>query len=229
MATMIVPSISKPPANPGIIFHGASWDDYEMMLRIVGERRIFVNYDRGIMEVMVPSRPHEQIADALGHMVDILCEELDLACEAGGSTTHRRPDLGRGVEPDRCFWLHEKAAAMIGRRELDLTKDPAPSLVIEVNYTNSSLDRMSIYAALGVDEVWRFDESLEFLGLDGEGSYRPTDPSRNFPMLTTAMAVRFLELSRSMERIAWMKAFRRFVREEYLPPPRQNPAGEGQP
>ena len=121
-----------------------SWTDYEAMLRIIGERRISVNYDGGVMEVMVPSHPHEVVADSLGLMVDILSEELDIPCEAGGSTTHRRVDLEKGVEPDRCFWLRDKAAGMTGRRELDLTIDPAPSLAIEVNYTSSSVDRMTI-------------------------------------------------------------------------------------
>jgi Uma2 family endonuclease len=120
------------------------------MLQIIGERRIFVNYDRGVMEVMVPSHPHESIGDFLGLMVDILNEELEIPCEAGGSTTYRREDLEKGAEPDKCYWLHAKAAAMVGRRELDLTVDPAPSLVIEVNYTSSSVDRMAIYAALVV-------------------------------------------------------------------------------
>ena len=192
-------------------------EDYEAMLRIIGERRIFVNYDCGIMEVMVPSLPHERVADFLGLMIDILCEELDIACEAGGSTTHRRPDLEKGIEPDRCYWLRDKAPVMVGRRNLDLTSDPAPSLAIEVNYTHSSVDRMAIYAALGVDEVWRYDESLQlqFFTLRGDRAYVSTNLSRNFPMLTAAEATRLLDTSRSMERVAWMRWFRQFVRVEW--------------
>jgi Uma2 family endonuclease len=215
-------------APPGIVLHGMTWDDYEAMLRIIGEHRIFVNYDRGVMEVLVPSHPHEQIADFLGLMVDILSEELDIPCEAGGSTTHRRPDLEKGVEPDRCYWTRAKAAAMVGRRELDLSLDPAPSLVIEVNYTSSSIDRMAIYAALRVDEVWRYRDGLEFLGLD-RGAYRPADSSRSFPMLARAEASRFLEMSRAMERVAWMKAFRRYVRDVLAPRPQEGPDGAAPP
>src|SRR5262249_11467857 len=151
---------------PSIVMRDVSWSDYEAMLRIIGERRIFVNYDCGVMEVMVPSHPHEVVADYLGLMVDILSEELDIPCEAGGSTTHPSMDLEKGVEPDRCFWLRDKAAAMPGRRKLDLAVDPAPSLAIEVNYTSSSLDRMRIYAALRVNEVWRYDDGLEFHKLE---------------------------------------------------------------
>jgi Uma2 family endonuclease len=201
-----------------IVMRDVSWADYEAMLRIIGERRIFVNYDRGVMEVMVPSHPHEVVADYLGLMVDILSEELEIACEAGGSTTHRRVDLEKGVEPDRCFWLRDKAAAMLGRRELDLAIDPAPSLVIEVNYTSSSVDRMGLYAALEVDEVWRYDDGLEFHKLEN-GAYQRTEISAGFPMLSLAVAARFLEVSRAMGRVAWMKAFRQYVRDELAAPP----------
>jgi Uma2 family endonuclease len=126
-------------------------------------------------------------------------------------------DLQKGVEPDRCFWLRDKAAAMPGRRKLDLAIDPAPSLAIEVNYTSSSLDRMKIYAALGVDEVWRYDDGLEFHRLE-EGDYRRTEISANFPMLTVAEAARFLDDSVTMGRVAWMKTFRRYFREDLAAP-----------
>jgi Uma2 family endonuclease len=227
MATIDQAHPSDAQPAPGVVIPGATWRDHEAMLRIIGERRIFVNYDRGVMEVMVPSRPHEQIPDFLGLMVDILCEEFDIACEAGGSTTHRRRDLEKGLEPDRCYWLREMGAVMVGRRELDLSSDPAPSLAIEVNYTHSTVDRMAIYAALGVDEVWRFDRALQFLTLGADGSYVPADASHSFPILKLAEAKEFLETSRSMERVAWMKAFRQYVRDTLAPRAGGGANGEG--
>jgi Uma2 family endonuclease len=217
MATVTQPTASEGPEVSSIVIDNATWADYEAMLRIIGDRHIFVNYDRGVMEVMVPSRPHERVGDFLGLMVDILTEELEIPCEAGGSTTHRREDLEKGVEPDKCYWLHAKATSMIGVDDLDLSVHPAPSLVIEVNYTSSSVDRMAIYAALGVDEVWRYDEGLTFLALREGESYEPTDPSGQLPCLTVAEAERQLEAYRSMGRLNWMRAFRRFVREELAP------------
>jgi Uma2 family endonuclease len=229
METRTLPPVGLACDVPSIVMRDVSWADYEAMLRIIGERRIFVNYDCGVMEMMVPSHPHEVVADFLGLMVDILSEDLEIPCEAGGSTTHRRVDLEKGVEPDRCFWLGDKAASMLGRRELDLTIDPAPSLVIEVNYTSSSVDRMRIYAALGVEEVWRwYDACLEFYKLEN-GEYTRTEIGTNFPMLTVAEAVRFLDDSRTMGRVPWMKAFRRYVRDELTAPPHEPQNGAEQP
>lgn len=228
METRTLPPVGLASDVPSIVLRDVSWSDYEAMLRIIGERRIFVNYDRGVMEVMAPSHPHEVVVDYLGLMVDILSEELDIPCEAGGSTTHRREDLQKGVEPDRCYWLSDKAASILGRRALDLAVDPAPSLAIEVNYTSSSVDRMTIYAALRVDEVWRYDDGLEFHKLE-DGAYHRTEVSVNVPMLTTADAARFLEDSLTMGRVAWMRAFRRHVRDDLAAPPTGPRNGADQP
>jgi len=45
-----------------------------------------------------------------------------------------------------------------GKREIDLTQDPPPDLVVEIDITSSSLNRFQIYATLGVPELWRYDE-----------------------------------------------------------------------
>jgi Uma2 family endonuclease len=228
MATITHPGPPGAEVTPGLILSGVTWADYEAMLRIIGERRIFVNYDCGVMEVMVPSYIHEDIRDCLRVTVDILCEELGIPMKAGGTTTHRREDLEKGVEPDECYWLNARAAAMVGRRELDLTVDPAPSLVIEVNYTSSSVNRMAIYAALGVEEIWRFDKRLTFLALRDDGSYESIDRSRQFPGLTVAEAARQLDAFRSMGRLEWMRAFRRHVRDGLAPPPQAHFEGPEQ-
>jgi Uma2 family endonuclease len=219
MATVTEPAVSRIRGTASIVIDGTAWADYEAMLRIIGNRHIFVSYDHGVMEVMVPSHTHEDLKDCLRLMVDIFAKEPGIPMDNGGATTLRREDLEKGVEPDECYWLREKALAMIGRRELDLSVDPAPSVVIEANYTHSSVNRMPIYASLEVDEVWRYDEGLTFFALGEGGTYEPIDPSRLFPSLSIAEAMRQLDAYLSMGRLEWMRAFRRYVREKFIPPP----------
>ena len=38
-----------------VVFHDVTWNDYEDMLRLVGERPIRVTYDQGTMEVFMSS------------------------------------------------------------------------------------------------------------------------------------------------------------------------------
>ncbi len=217
MATATDAEPSPRAGSAGVLLRGVSWHEYEAMLRIIGDRRVFVNYDGGTMEVLVPSYAHEFERDHLRLMVDIIGEELEIPMQAGGSTTHRRADLEKGVEPDDCYWLAEKAVRIGTQREIDLTIDPAPSLVIEVNYTSSSIDRLGIYGALGVDEVWRFHRILEFLHRRADGTYRPAEASWNVPVFRRDEAEQHLASARTLGRLAWMKAFRAFARNTLLP------------
>src|SRR5205814_2592043 len=123
-----------------------------------------------------------------------LTEELGREVLSGGATTLRRRLEKRGLEPDECFWIQNEAAVR-GVRRLNLRVHPPPDLAIEVDVTNSSLDRMGIYAALGVPEVWRLDEpSLTFHVLGPDGRYALVTHSRSFPQVTPADLMRFLTL-----------------------------------
>ena len=90
----------------------------------------------------MPSFGHDNDAYLLGRMVDMLTEELEVSVEGGDTTTHKREDLGKGAEPDKCYWFGDNARHMRGKRQLDLNRDPAPDLVIEVDVTRTSLDRL---------------------------------------------------------------------------------------
>jgi Uma2 family endonuclease len=220
MTTATAGSRRRTTVSTGVVFHDVTWDDYEAMLRIVGERRIRVTYDQGTMEVFMPSFGHDSDAYLLGRMVDTLTEELEIPVEGGGTTTHKRQDLDKGAEPDQCYWLRDNARRVRGKRQLDFNLDPVPDLIIEVDVTRTSLDRLKIFAALGVPEVWRSEgRTLQFLHLQADGTYRRRTTSRNFPTLPVSAAARFLKAGRTADKTPWIRSFRAFVRERVLPRP----------
>ena len=147
----VVPPTTRPPA----VLENIDWRTYTRLLRVFQERPGFrLTYDRGTLEIMSPRLEHEKPAYLLGRFIDVLTEELNMPCIAGRSVTLPRRRKGRGLGPDNCYWI-ANAPRVQGRRELDLRVDPPPDLAIEVDVPSSSLDRMSICAALGVPEVWR--------------------------------------------------------------------------
>lgn len=74
--------------------------------------------------------------------------------------TLEREDLTRAVEPDSCF--HIQNESIVRGKNIDLQTDPPPDLVLESDYTSSSLNKFTIYASLGVSELWRYrSKSIE--------------------------------------------------------------------
>jgi Uma2 family endonuclease len=190
------PALERPPGQ-SLRLSSVDWRTYSQLLRAFAERPgIRLTYDRGELEIMSPLLEHDGDGRFLGRLVLVLTEELGLPLKPGGSVTMRRRRKRRGLEADECFWI-ANAHRMAGKRRLDLRVDPPPDLVIEVDVTHSSLDRMGIYARLGVPEVWRLDGNTLTIHVLGEDKkYAPADASRSFPLVTAADLMGFLERSR---------------------------------
>src|SRR5205807_6103105 len=130
----------------------------------------------------------------IARMIETFTMERGIPLHSGKSTTFRREAKRRGLEPEECYWI-QNAALMQSRKDFDLERDPPPDLAVEVDITSSSLDRMGIYASLGVPEVWRFDgEMLTVHLLQAEETYAPSERSRALPELPPDEVRRFLRL-----------------------------------
>jgi Uma2 family endonuclease len=100
------------------------------------------------------------------------------------------------------------------KQNLDLTQDPRPDLVVEVDYTSASVDRMPIYQALGVPEVWRYDEPTMQIYQLRDGIYLQCDVSPTFANLPLTTEIpRFLGESLKIGEISMIRAFRSWVKQ----------------
>ncbi|MBV8556152.1 MAG: Uma2 family endonuclease [Planctomycetaceae bacterium] len=199
------------------VLYDIGWEGYQTLLRVVGERPVRVTYDRGNVELMTTSPIHEIYKHLLGRMVDTIGEELDIPMFGQGSTTINREDVDRGLEPDECYYI-ANAGRVADRSQLNLETDPPPDLAIEIEITRNVLDRLGIYAALGVPEVWRFDgEALRVLLLGADGTYSPSESSAAFPFLPMKEMTRFLREYDRNNDTRWGREFRTWVRNEIGP------------
>ncbi|MBA2694011.1 MAG: Uma2 family endonuclease [Rubrobacter sp.] len=203
----------KSPAEGKVLLRDVSWGTYERLIEERGERKApRFHYARGVMEIMSPSKRHEEIGYVVGDLVGLLAMELDLDLLGAGSTTFKREDLDRGFEPDECFYFGENIELVRGKENINLDAgDPPPNLVVEVDITNPSLDKLPIYARLGVAEVWRFPGGkAEIFALRGE-EYVAADASLAFPSLSRETLARFVERGLTMKRPAWAREVREWV------------------
>ena len=172
-------------------------------------------YDRGMLEIMSPSAEHEWLHRVLGQVVEAITEELNIPRRSAGATTLKLPLEKRGLEPDECYYLaHE--LQMRGRHDLDLSVDPPPDLAIEVDISRSSLDKLGMYADIGVPEVWLYNgESLRVHQLQENGRYIQQAASSAFPFLDLDEVVRFVERVDQFGETGWIRAFRAWVKDTY--------------
>jgi Uma2 family endonuclease len=198
-----------------VLLQNISWQTYQSLIRdFENQPAMRLTYDRGLLEIRMPLDPHETYKKLLGRLIEALTEELGIEIRSLGSRTCDRKDLERGLEPDQCYYIQNEAVVW-DKAQIDLEQDPPPDLAIEIDITSSSIDRLAIYAALGVPEVWRYDgQSLTLYHLERQ-QYQPYEFSLAFPSLASTDIERFLTLRASTKENALMRLFRDWVRTNY--------------
>jgi Uma2 family endonuclease len=189
-----------------------NWDEFEAILAELGDKRASrIAYSDGVLEIRMPLPKHEKAKVLIGDMVKILLEELDLENECFGSSTFKRQDMAKGIEPDDCFYI-EHSTQMIGKDRIDLTVDPPPDLAIEVDVTSKT--GLDAYLALGVPELWRFEDGKLRISLLQDGQYQEANSSAHFPQFPLIEGVsQFLDRAQAEGRSQTLKAFRQWVGE----------------
>lgn len=196
-----------------LILHGVSWETYERLVDDFQESHAaHFAYDRGVLEIMVLSAEHERPNRTIALLVEEVALEMGIDVDNVGSHTFMREDLARGFEPDTCFYI-QNADRVSGKARIDLAVDPPPDLVIEIDIAHPSLDKLPLYAAAGVPEVWRYaDNGVTIYRLAGD-AYHRQEESLVLPGLTSQLLSQFMQDSTTMKRTAWVRRVRAWARQ----------------
>lgn len=183
-----------------------TWQGYLALLQELGEQRATrLAYCNGILEIRMPGQLHEAINRVMAAIILTLADVLDLAFNDLGSTTLNRADLAQGVEPDSCFYI-QKAEAGQG---IAVPAELPPDLAIEVDIASSSANKLAIYEALGIPEVWLFPQGrLTIRTLQAEGHYAEAEQSVAFPQVSAAQLNGWIELRKAGTDLTVIKAVR---------------------
>ncbi|HBL11214.1 MAG TPA: hypothetical protein DD379_07370 [Cyanobacteria bacterium UBA11162] len=200
-------------SEPIVTLRGVSWQTYKALMADVGDDRAWrIAYDRGVLEIRMPLQKHEVPKILIGNFVTAIADELEIEIMELGALTLERKDLTCAVEPDTCFYI-ENESTVRGKDEINLPDDPPPDLVVESDYTSSSLNKFTLYASLGVPELWRYrNNTLEVYQLR-EGKYERSEQSAIFSFLPIAEVPGFIEQSKTMGQRAAVRLFRQRIRE----------------
>jgi Uma2 family endonuclease len=195
-----------------MVLRDVSWALYCQLRELRSNWHIRMTYDRGTLEMMSPSRLHERLGYITGRLIDVWTEEFDIDMQGCRTMTFRREDLDRGLEPDNCYYIaHEPQVRT--KQELDFTIDPPPDLAVEIELSSGSIDKLELYAAFRVPEVWRYDgESLTAHHLGADGQYAPASASRAFPDLPLDKIVEVLQQVPTVRETTLIREFHDWVR-----------------
>jgi Uma2 family endonuclease len=211
-------------AEPGfrLSLAGVRFADYVELLHArteAGRRGVRIAFDRGEMEIVVAGSTHERLKKIVALFVETWLAETGTPYLPSGSMTHLRSDLEKGFEPDECYYV-QNWAKVAGLREIDFGKDPPPDLTVEIEVSRSVLNRLPIYSAFKIPEVWRYDGSrLAVLLLQSDGSYRESSVSRALPALPVAEIPQLLALAGdvSLDFIAIRRRILEWIRSRPAP------------
>ena len=164
------------PDRDNIVQLKVSWSVYNALVEELGDdSHARLSYDGETLEIISPGSKHELIANIISDLITTLSLERSIDLANFGSTTFKTEP--RGFEADKSYYL-DAQRRLRDIENIDLTVDPPPDLVVEVNISSDSKQRLTTNAALRVPEVWRYNRcSLAVLTLT-DGSYTKAPASR---------------------------------------------------
>ena len=209
---MFIESPPKPTGEKRMVFRSLDWDAFKQIQSLLSHKtNARFTYDSGVLEITMPLEIHERFARLIELFVRILVMETGQKMKTMGSTTLDREELLKSAEPDDCYYIQNYA--LVADHEVDLTKDPPPDLVVEVDITHTDINKVRLYAAIGIPEFWRFNgREWQILCLQ-ESQYVECPTSPTFPTVEKSDLYQYLDLA-MLDEIAAETDFRQWIRQQ---------------
>jgi len=208
---MLLATPPKPVGEKRMTFRGLEWHEFKQIQQLLTDRtRARFIYDNGTLEITSPLEAHERCVRLIENFIRVLVVELGMKLKTIGSTTLEREDLLKSAEPDNGYYIQNYA--LVADHEINLERDPAPDLVVEVDITNTDINKNTLYASMGVSEFWRFNGREWKILCLVDGAYVERDLSPTFPIVAKTDLYQFLEAALLDEVTAEIN-FRQWVRQ----------------
>jgi Putative restriction endonuclease len=164
------------------VFRGVDWHTYHSLSDATVDGHVRLAYDGKDLEIiMVISNIHEHLKELISKFVDAVNSGLEIDYVSCGETTWQSEV--RGLQADLSYYFDpakiQAASDALARESMNPADYPRPDLAIELDTSSPQIDRPSIYADLGVVEVWRYikGQNLIIEHLQADGSYAPVEAS----------------------------------------------------
>ena len=188
----VLPQTTEAHEERRFVLHGVPWWTYVALRDALDDQSgLKMTYLRGALELMSPSVLHED-AKIIARLVEVWAMERDIDLRGFGGATFRHEAKQRGLEPDECYKLGK------------LDGDDVPDIAIEVIVTTNLVDKMTVYAGLGVLEVWEWRPSTKLLVVHRlvGNQYERRERSEVLPEIDLRELSQFVQPGESQTRLA---------------------------
>ncbi len=128
-----------------IVLQG-TWEQFKLMQQAsLDSPGVKLFFYEGTIEILMPGFQHENFSEIIGYLVTTFLLSQGIAFVPSGSVTQERP-LKASAQADKSYCLG--------------SAKPIPDLSIEVIFTSGSTNKLARYQALGVSEVWFWEDGL---------------------------------------------------------------------
>jgi Uma2 family endonuclease len=165
------------------VLRGVPWWTYVALRDVLDDHAgLKLTYLEGTLELTSPSLLHEDAKKIIARLLEAWATEIGIDLRGFGSTTFRREARQRGLEPDECYKLGK------------LEEDGVPDIAIEVVVSSGLVDKMAVYAGLGVIEVWVWQPSTAEIAVNRlvDGTYQQRECSEVLPALDLGELAKFV-------------------------------------
>jgi Uma2 family endonuclease len=143
IATKLIPSqIEIAQGDVRTIQRGRTWEQFKHLQKgFENTRGIKLSYYDGTIEILMPGKAHELFKRIIGILIETFLLDREIEFEPTGSMTQELEGIAT-VEADESY--------QIG----------AFRLSVEVNFTSGDVSKLERYQALGVHEVWLWEDGV---------------------------------------------------------------------
>jgi Uma2 family endonuclease len=158
-----MPPLLNKTTDQRIVHHG-TWEQFKFIQKgFEGSPGVRLFYYDGTIEILMPGREHEIFASIIGYLVTTFLTEKGIFFQPTRSMTQEKEGVV-SAQADESYCIGSVKSI--------------PDLSIEVVFTSGGSSKLERYKALGVPEVWFWEDgSLKLYHLR-DSSYEPIDRSQ---------------------------------------------------
>ncbi len=158
-----MPLLLNKTTDQRIVHHG-TWEQFKFIQKgFDGSPGVRLFYYDGIIEILMPGQDHENFSCVIGYLIMTWLTETGIFFKPTGAMTQEKSGVV-SAQADKSFCIG--------------SAKPIPDLSIEVVFTSGSISKLERYKALGVPEVWFWEDGVLNLYHLQDGSYEKIERSQ---------------------------------------------------